>query len=175
MTLSGVLGANAVQPLGKLRDMAGKVPGVRLDLGKVADADDVGCGALLETLRVFKQLKKSCVLVGGEQVAATLATKTVMGERTHESTWLLLLELYQNLGRQDAFDEAAVGYAVTFEVSPPSWEVPKAAPAPAAAPAAGAGTGQTGSGLLRLTGELGGRRSRAASPRCWPMPTATTR
>lgn len=134
VTLSGVLGANAVQPLGKLRDMAGKVPGVRLDLGKVADADDVGCGALLETLRVFKQLKKSCELMGGEQVATTLATKTTMGERTHESTWLLLLELYQNLGRQDAFEDAAVGYAVTFEVSPPSWEAPKTAPVPPAAP-----------------------------------------
>ena len=136
VTLSGVLGANAVQPLGKLRDMAGKVPGVRLDLGKVADADDVGCGALLETLRVFKQLKKSCELVGGEQVAATLAPKTVMGERDHEATWLLLLELYQNLDRQEAFEETAVGYAVTFEVSPPSWEAPKAAPKPVAKPVA---------------------------------------
>ncbi len=138
VTLSGVLGANAVQPLGKLREMAGKVPGVRLDLGKVADADDTGCGALLETLRVFKQLKKSCILVGGEQVAATLAPKTVMGERSHEATWLLLLELYQNLDRQDAFEETAVGYAVTFEVSPPSWEAPKSAPAPAGQPRAAA-------------------------------------
>jgi len=136
VTLSGVLGANAVQPLGKLRDMAGKVPGVRLDLGKVADADDVGCGALLETLRVFKQLKKSCVLVGGEQVAAALATKTVMGERDHEATWLLLLELYQNLDRQEAFEATAIDYAVTFELSPPSWEVPKAGPVAAVKPVA---------------------------------------
>ncbi|MDP2794214.1 MAG: STAS domain-containing protein [Sulfurisoma sp.] len=135
VTLSGVLGANAVQPLGKLRDMAGKVPGVRLDLGKVADADDVGCGALLETLRVFKKLKKACVMMGGEQIAAALAAKTVMGERSHEATWLLLLDLYQNLNRQEAFEETAVGYAVTFEVSPPSWETPKAAPAAAPAPA----------------------------------------
>ena len=65
-----------------------------------------------------------------------LAPKTVMGERTHESTWLLLLELYQNLHRQEAFEDTAVGYAVTFEVSPPSWEEPKATtPAtPVAAP-----------------------------------------
>lgn len=153
VTLSGVLGANAVQPLGKLRDMAPRVPGVRLDLGKVADADDVGCGALLETLRVFKQLKKACVLMGGEQVAATLAPKTIMGERTHEATWLLLLELYQNLNRQDAFDETAVGYAVTFEVSPPSWEAPKAAPA--AAPAAALAAAKPVDGCA-LTGELTG-------------------
>lgn len=155
VTLSGVLGANAVQPLGKLRDMAPKVPGVRLDLGKVADADDVGCGALLETLRVFKKLKKACVLMGGEQVAATLAPKTVMGERSHESTWLLLLELYQNLNRQDAFEDTAVGYAVTFEVSPPSWEAPKAAPAAATAPAAVAAAANPVDGCS-LTGELVG-------------------
>lgn len=137
VTLSGELGANAVQPLRKLQDMAGKLPGVRLDLARVADVDDVGCGALLETLRVFKRLKKACVLVGGEQIAAMLAPKTTTGERTHESAWLLLLELYQNLGQHDDFDDAAVGYAVTFEVSPPSWEAPKAtAPvAPAAVPA----------------------------------------
>jgi anti-anti-sigma regulatory factor len=166
VTLSGVLGANAVQPLGKLREMAGKVPGVRLDLGKVADADDTGCGALLETLRVFKQLKKSCILVGGEQVAATLAPKTVMGERSHESTWLLLLELYQNLNRQDAFEETAVGYAVTFEVSPPSWEAPKAAPA-AAAPAAAPAAAKAADACV-LTGQMsGGERQHFAPLLAW--------
>ncbi|MHB1358925.1 MAG: STAS domain-containing protein [Rhodocyclaceae bacterium] len=128
VTLSGELGANAVQPLAKLHAVAGKVPGVRLDLAKVTDVDDTGCGALLETLRVFKRLKKSCVLVGGERIAALLAPKTVMGERRDAATWLLLLELYQNLDRQEDFEDTAVGYAVTFEVSPPSWEAPKAAP-----------------------------------------------
>jgi len=135
VTLSGELGANAVQPLAKLHAVAGKAPGVRLDLAKVTDVDDTGCGALLETLRVFKRLKKCCVLVGGERIAALLAPKTVMGERRDEATWLLLLELYQNLNRQEDFEDAAVGYAVTFEVSPPSWETPKAAPTAAATPA----------------------------------------
>ncbi len=44
------------------------------------------------------------------------------GERSNEEMWLLLLELYQQAYRQEAFEEAAVNYAVTFEVSPPSWE-----------------------------------------------------
>jgi anti-anti-sigma regulatory factor len=35
--------------------------------------------------------------------------------------WLLLLELHQQAFCQDAFEEAAVNYAITFEVSPPSW------------------------------------------------------
>jgi anti-anti-sigma regulatory factor len=169
VTLSGVLGANAVQPLGKLREMAPKAPGVRLDLAKVADADDTGCRALLETLRVFKQLKKSCVLVGGEQMAAALAPKTIMGERSHESTWLLLLELYQNLNRQDAFEETAVGYAVTFEVSPPSWEAPKVAPAAAApAPAAAGAPPPKSNDSYALTGQLlGGERANFAALLAW--------
>ncbi|MDO9601532.1 MAG: STAS domain-containing protein [Rhodocyclaceae bacterium] len=152
VTLSGELGANAVQPLAKLHAVAGKVPGVRLDLAKVIDVDDTGCGALLETLRVFKQLKKSCVLVGGERIAALLAPKTVMGERRDEATWLLLLELYQNLNRQEDFEDTAVGYAVTFEVSPPSWEAPKAAPAaPPVAPPKDVAVDCCG-----LSGEMGG-------------------
>jgi anti-anti-sigma regulatory factor len=36
--------------------------------------------------------------------------------------WLMLLDLYQHLGMRAEFEEAAVNYAVTFEISPPSWE-----------------------------------------------------
>lgn len=160
VSLSGALGSNAVGPLSKLCEMAGKVDGVRLDLAKVHDADDIGCAALLETLRFFKKQKKACILVGGEKIVATLAPKIAMGERTHEATWLLLIELYQNLNRPEEFDEAAVGYAVTFEVSPPSFEVPKAAapvvvkkaPPPAAVAAARAAEG------FPLAGELLGAK-----------------
>ena len=38
--------------------------------------------------------------------------------------WLLLLEIYQALGQQETFENLAVDYAVTYEVSPPSWETP---------------------------------------------------
>ncbi|MBA3032537.1 MAG: hypothetical protein KKF85_04210 [Gammaproteobacteria bacterium] len=156
VTLSGELGANAVQPLRKLHSMASKVPGVRLDLAKVADVDDVGCGALLETLRVFKRLKKSCVLVGSERIAAMLAPKTVMGERRNEATWLLLLELYQNLDRQEEFEDTAVGYAVTFEVSPPSWEAPKASATATAVAAPAPKPKAVAADCCGLSGELSG-------------------
>ena len=36
--------------------------------------------------------------------------------------WLMLLDLYQHLGMTAEFEEAAVNYAVTFEISPPSWD-----------------------------------------------------
>jgi ABC-type transporter Mla MlaB component len=40
--------------------------------------------------------------------------------------WVLLLELYQFLGMEAEFEEKALDYAITFEVSPPSWEMFKA-------------------------------------------------
>ena len=44
------------------------------------------------------------------------------------ASWqLLLLELLQRLGTQEEFEEWPVDYAVTFELSPPSWEVQPAA------------------------------------------------
>lgn len=129
VTLSGELGANAAQPLAKLQGMAGKLPGVRLDLARVADVDADGCGALLETIRVFRRLDKSCVLAGGERVAAMLASRTAPGERAHEAAWLLLLEIYQNLGRREDFEKTAAGYAAAFAVPPPAWMAPQATPA----------------------------------------------
>lgn len=132
VALSGELGANAAQPLAKLRDMAGKLPGVRLDLARVTDADADGCDALLEIICVFRRLDKPCVLAGGTQVAAKLAPKAVIGERAHEATWLLLLDLYRNLDRREDFEKTAAGYAQTFAVAPPPWVPPQATPAVAA-------------------------------------------
>jgi ABC-type transporter Mla MlaB component len=51
-----------------------------------------------------------------------------------EGAWLLSLELLQWSNAHAAFEDRAVEYAVTFELSPPSWE-PPALPAATAAPA----------------------------------------
>jgi anti-anti-sigma regulatory factor len=43
-----------------------------------------------------------------------------------DALWMLLLEVLRMLNRQEAFEEAAIQYCITFEVSPPSWEPPAA-------------------------------------------------
>ena len=48
--------------------------------------------------------------------------RLVAGEAAHEAAWRLLLELLQRHGTQERFEERAVDYAITFELSPPSWE-----------------------------------------------------
>jgi len=124
IALAGVMDLKAKEPLQQLLKFAEKNQVVRLDLAKVTDADDPGCALLNNVLRQLKRMRKECVLAGADKLAALLAKKIVPGKRERENTWLLLLQLHQHLHAQDAFEEAAVNYAVTFEVSPPSWEPP---------------------------------------------------
>jgi hypothetical protein len=67
--------------------------------------------------------------------------------------WLLLLELHQQAFHQEAFEEAAVNYAITFEVSPPSWEA-----------LAGAGTRRVRQGPEQALAKAEGF---ACTGRCW--------
>jgi ABC-type transporter Mla MlaB component len=46
------------------------------------------------------------------------------GREGGEGAWLLALELLQWSNAHAAFEDRAVEYAVTFELSPPSWEPP---------------------------------------------------
>jgi anti-anti-sigma regulatory factor len=129
ISLAGVLTAKAQEPLQQLLKLAEKHPSVRLDLSKVTDADEPGCTLLIEVLKRLRKARKEFVLGGADKLAAILAKKVVPGQREREHGWLLLLELYQQLCNQEAFEDMAVNYAVTFEVSPPSWEQPKVSPA----------------------------------------------
>lgn len=137
-SLNGMVDANAEAALKPLLRLGEKNPSVRLDVGRVTDADDAGCAAIRDALATLKKARKECVLVGADKLAAILARKVAMGERQNEQIWLLLLDLYQRLAQQEPFEELAVNYAVTFEMSPPSWE-----PVPAAAGKAVEGGGES--------------------------------
>jgi len=129
VSLSGALNAKAQETLKQVFKIAEKSPAVRLEVGKVTEVDEQGCAMLNAVLKQMKKARKECVLGGAEKLAALTAKCTAVGERTNEQAWLLLLELYQQLGNQEAFEDAAVNYAVTFEVSPPSFEAPRNRPA----------------------------------------------
>jgi anti-anti-sigma regulatory factor len=139
VSLSGVLNAGIGEVLKQTMKLAATNNLVRMDLAKLVDADNDGATLLLRAMAALKRAKKEFVFGSPEHLAAILAEKITPGERSNEAMWLLLLELYQQAYRQDAFEEAAVNYAVTFEVSPPSWEALPAraeTPAPAASQAA---------------------------------------
>ncbi|MFG6441809.1 hypothetical protein [Roseateles sp. LKC17W] len=61
--------------------------------------------------------------MGGDHFLAQLKELAPVGERdTDPALWMLRLEALRLTNRPDQFDEAAIDYCVTYEVSPPSWE-----------------------------------------------------
>ena len=106
---------------------------LRLDLAKVKDFDALGCQRLLGVLAKARKQKRELELLGREALATRFEARVETGKAQDDGCWLLLLEFYQLQGRQEAFDELAIDYAVTFEMSPPSWEPKRvAAPEPVA-------------------------------------------
>jgi ABC-type transporter Mla MlaB component len=102
----------------------------KLDFSRLASLDNAAAARLADILGTARRRKLGWRLVGAEGLATRLAQRTVAGRAQDEALWLLLLELYLYLGWEARFEEKAVDYAVTFEVSPPSWEwiVPEPVP-----------------------------------------------
>ena len=161
VSLSGALNAGIGEVLKQTMKLAATSSVVRMDLTKLVDADNNGAMLLMRAMAALKRAKKELVFGGPEHLAQILAAKMVPGERRDESMWLLLLELYQQAFRQDAFEEAAVNYAVTFEVSPPSWE---ALPAGAATPPQSEESPAPKTGGLVLHGQLLGATAADFAP-----------
>jgi anti-anti-sigma regulatory factor len=121
-----------------------KNPKLRLDFSKVKSLDAGGCGRLLALLQLARKNKREIELLGRDNIGALVEDRVETGRAEDGECWLLLLELLQLQGQQEAFDDAAINYAVTFEVSPPSWEpkrVAAAEPVAAAESAAAADEG----------------------------------
>ena len=62
--------------------------------------------------------------IGGEEFDALLKSATPNGVKTvNAEWWKLRLEWLRVVNRPDEFEVVALDYCVTYEVSPPSWEV----------------------------------------------------
>ena len=86
---------------------------------RLHDYDYAQAGAYFVTICTHG---RECLLGSPKVLADILVKKVEMGERRDEAMWMVLLDLYQMIGDQNAFEDAAVNYAVTFEVSPPSFD-----------------------------------------------------
>lgn len=114
---------------GAARQALEKNPKLRLDLAKVKRFDAAGCGRLLALLQQAKKIRHEIELLGRDNISVLIEKCVETGLAEGGESWLLLLELYQLQGRQEEFDDVAINYAVTFEVSPPSWEPKRVAAA----------------------------------------------
>jgi anti-anti-sigma regulatory factor len=104
------------------------VPRARIDLASVSGFDDDGAKMLAADLARARGQRMELAIQRPEKLRAALEEAVAKGREGGEGAWLLSLELMQWGHEQAAFDERAVEFAVTFELSPPSWEPPPRAP-----------------------------------------------
>jgi len=119
--LSGMLTGASAPELEKLRNTPGQT--VRIECGRLLGLDGPGCRLLRDALLSIRDAGKEVMLSGESRLLAFLERFCQAGKiETDAAAWALLLDVYRTLDLKDKFEEAAVDYAVTFEVSPPSWE-----------------------------------------------------
>jgi anti-anti-sigma regulatory factor len=95
---------------------------LRIDVATLTEFDDTGCRRLVDVLRRLRRQAYPVSWQGLEQFWRQVGQKIKTGTPQNEGIWLFALELLQWQNNQAEFEERAVDYAVTFEVSPPSWE-----------------------------------------------------
>lgn len=106
-----------------LQDAADK-EAVRVDVTRAPVPDEDYTHAILDCLVKLQEKGKAIKLVGGDNLIGHLE-KQRLEDKLTEPGWLLLLALLQLTGQEARFEDAAVDYAVRFEVSPPSYTAPK--------------------------------------------------
>lgn len=153
--LTGVLSGESAAQLEKLRRGAEKKQYVRIEFSKLQGVEPSGCKLLIETLAALKKGGNELMVSGQQRLISLLQHATQIGRKSDDPVlWLALLEIFQLLGMQNEYEEAALNYAVTYEVSPPSWEMkPAKAAAIIASPAEDANSGE---GTFSMSGELRG-------------------
>ncbi len=121
LRFTGTLDPAAAQRLQALLSRPGSP--VRVDVAGITGATIDACAALLAALQALRAARRPIVLAGADTLLAVLRPMLAIGERSSGAApWLLLLELLQLLEREKDFEETAMDYCVTFEVSPPSFE-----------------------------------------------------
>jgi len=155
VALSGSLSSSSKAAFEQMLKASERHPKLHLDFAKLEGVDAEGCKLLLDTLQKLRKAKKEVYISGEARAIELLRAKTAGGDAAIS---LLLLDLYQQLGMQEEFEEAAVDYAVTFEVSPPSWEArARVEPPPPRAPAGG-GSDDKSDDSYRLEGDIAGEQ-----------------
>ena len=150
--LPGLLNSAAALALrSDLDAVAGDAP-VRIDFSGIEMVDEAGAAECTETLAEARKARRKLQVSGVDRLIDLLKD---LNRATHSRAahWLLLLELYQTLGQEEAFEDLAVDYAVRFEVSPPSWVAVEAAEV-VQAPEPAATENEPAVDALTLAGEI---------------------
>ncbi len=96
------------------------------DWGQMRSIDPEACARMSELFRTWIGQKLDMRWLNGERLFTVLADAAPTGVRDADPAyWQLRLDALRMTNRPDQFDEAAIDYCVTYEVSPPSWEPAK--------------------------------------------------
>ena len=114
---------NLLVEVSKLVEFANRLGSVRIDVGKLKTVDSEGAMALANALAAFRKQELPARLNNVNQLLPVL--KKTIGEnpsRDYVGIWQLLFEFYQRQAMQNEFEDLGLEYAMSFEMSPPSWE-----------------------------------------------------
>ena len=97
-----------------------------LDWRALQSIEPSGAVQLSRLLRQWADEPMEMHWLGGAKLLALLAEATPTGLRDVDpALWSARLDALRLADRADQFDEVAIDYCVTYEVSPPSWERPR--------------------------------------------------
>jgi hypothetical protein len=93
------------------------------DFGRLVHVDAEAAMQLSTLFRLWSGQAIEMRWIGGERLLQVLAEAGPTGVRDADPVfWLTRLDALRLANRADQFDETAIDYCVTYEVSPPSWE-----------------------------------------------------
>jgi hypothetical protein len=93
------------------------------DWSQLKGMDAEACARLSELFRSWIRQRLDMRWLGGERLFTVLQDAAPTGVRDADPAyWQLRLDALRMANRPDQFDECAIDYCVTYEVSPPSWE-----------------------------------------------------
>jgi anti-anti-sigma regulatory factor len=122
VVLKGMLDAGAEEDIQRLLKLAEGETTARLDVTQATGIDAARAKLLGEVLLMVRKSGKRVAFSGAKEFTTVVKGLTEGDGRQEQAFWRLLFELYQFQNLESQFEDAAVDYAVTFEVSPPSWE-----------------------------------------------------
>jgi hypothetical protein len=93
------------------------------DWSGLKSIDVEGAARLSELFRTWMPQQLDMRWLSGERLLEVIQDAAPTGVRDADPVyWQLRLDVLRIANRPDQFDEAAIDYCVTYEVSPPSWE-----------------------------------------------------
>jgi hypothetical protein len=96
------------------------------DWSALQSIDAEACARMSELFRGWINEPLDMRWLGGDRLMQVLQDAAPTGVRDADPVfWQLRLDALRMANRADQFDEAAIDYCVTYEVSPPSWESAK--------------------------------------------------